>query len=313
MSMGFDGVDDTASFNSTFIFHALYGDATLEFWLKAPHQDHWAIFWTRGDATDTNRFHFYTALGDDLGLDYRDPNGNIHYLLPADGTFTFPDNAWVHVAVTRVVEPQGSHTYRFYKDGTLVYTATDTNPNLPTSTVWTIAGRGTPPHQGFTGLLDEIRMTSSALSPDQFLDAPLRPAPYCTAKVNSLGCMPAIDWNGSPSLSGPDNFYVTAATVLNNKTGIMFWGGAQASVPFHGGIRCVASPFIRTHALNSGGNPPPNDCSGSYSFHFSQAYMASHLLSSGDTVYAQFWSRDPGFPAPDNIGLTDGLQFTICP
>jgi hypothetical protein len=65
--------------------------------------------------------------------------------------------------------------------------------------------------------------------------------------------------------------------------------------------------------MNSGGNPPPSDCSGSYSFHFSQSYMAAHLLGAGETLYAQFWSRDPGFPVPDNIGLTDGLQFTIGP
>jgi hypothetical protein len=50
-----------------------------------------------------------------------------------------------------------------------------------------------------------------------------------------------------------------------------------------------------------------------YSFHFSQAYMAAHSLGAGTTVYCQYWSRDPFFPPPTNIGLTNGIQFTIGP
>jgi hypothetical protein len=41
--------------------------------------------------------------------------------------------------------------------------------------------------------------------------------------------------------------------------------------------------------------------------------MLQHLLAGNTTVYAQYWSRDPGFSVPNNIGLTNGLSFTICP
>jgi hypothetical protein len=41
--------------------------------------------------------------------------------------------------------------------------------------------------------------------------------------------------------------------------------------------------------------------------------MASKGLVSGSRVYAQFYSRDAGFPAPQNVGLTDALEFIVCP
>ncbi len=36
-------------------------------------------------------------------------------------------------------------------------------------------------------------------------------------------------------------------------------------------------------------------------------------LVAGATVWAQYWSRDPGFPAPFNAGLTDAQTFVIWP
>jgi hypothetical protein len=41
--------------------------------------------------------------------------------------------------------------------------------------------------------------------------------------------------------------------------------------------------------------------------------MAAHSLGAGQTLYAQYWSRDPGFAAPNNVGLTDGIRFSLIP
>ena len=136
---------------------------------------------------------------------------------------------------------------------------------------------------------------------------------YCTAKVSSQGCTPVIDYTGCPTLSGPDDFEVTAGNVLNNKYGIMIWSHGPNNLPFMGGVLCVAPPITRTPVQDSGGNAPPLDCSGAYSFHFSQAYMASKLIPAGTQLYAQYWSRDPGFAPPDNVGLTNGLGFVVQP
>jgi len=141
------------------------------------------------------------------------------------------------------------------------------------------------------------------------------PASYCTAKPNSLSCVPEIGWSGTPTTSGlTDDFFVTASNVINRKSGIMIWSTQPAVIPFGGGTLCVAPPIIRTPGQNSGGNPaPPLDCSGQYSFHFGHGYIQTYFLAAGQTLRAQYWSRDPGFASPNDIGLTDGLTFTLLP
>ncbi|MCK6445453.1 MAG: hypothetical protein L6Q99_03595 [Planctomycetes bacterium] len=136
-------------------------------------------------------------------------------------------------------------------------------------------------------------------------------AGYGTAKTNSQACVPVIGSAGAPRASGADAFFVTAVRVLNQKSGICFWGRASASLPFGGGTLWVAPPLVRSGVLLSGGSSGGTDCTGAYSFHFSQGYMAAKLVQPGDTLYAQFWSRDPGFAPPDNVGLTDALVFTV--
>ncbi len=136
------------------------------------------------------------------------------------------------------------------------------------------------------------------------------PFNYCTAKLNSQGCSPSMDYTGHPTLGGLDNFVVSASAVINNKNGLFFFGFAPAASPFQGGTKCVQSPTIRTGIQNSGGTPGADNCSGAYSFAFTHAYAASRNLTAGTTCYMQCWQRDPASPSPS--GLTDALQFTLC-
>ncbi len=139
---------------------------------------------------------------------------------------------------------------------------------------------------------------------------------YCTAKINSQGCSPQISFTGSPSATAGSGFHIKASNILNNKTGLFFYSttGKQA-VAFQGGTLCIKLPTKRTALQGSGGNAPPNDCSGSFDIDFN-AYIATGvdpiLQTAGTIVYGQYWSRDPAFSAPNNTGLTDGIQFTIC-
>ena len=140
------------------------------------------------------------------------------------------------------------------------------------------------------------------------------PGAYCVAKVNSLGCGPAVGFTGTPTLTGPDDFHVTASQVLNRKNGLLFWGRAARLPPYLGGSACVRGPLVRTGVQNSGGSlPPVQDCSGTYDFHFTQAYMAAHGIVATDTIYAQWFSRDPSHPDGTARNYSDALEFTVCP
>jgi hypothetical protein len=136
---------------------------------------------------------------------------------------------------------------------------------------------------------------------------------YCSAKVNSHGCSPSIASSGTPSLSGADNFFVNATQELNQRSGIMIWSLTPASQLTLGGILCV-STFKRTPAQNSGGSALPTiDCSGTYSYFFSQAYMTAHSITVGTTVYAQYYGRDPFIPDGTGASLSNAIEFTVCP
>lgn len=142
------------------------------------------------------------------------------------------------------------------------------------------------------------------------------PTVYCTPKTNSVGCQPAISWLGTPSASAGSGFFLQATSEINRVSGMLLYTTAgRASTPFGGGTLCLAQPLRRTPLLNSGGTLQGVNCSGVYSMDFAAwiATGADPALVAGATVQAQFYSRDPGFPAPNNIGLTAGLEFTLAP
>lgn len=136
------------------------------------------------------------------------------------------------------------------------------------------------------------------------------PEATCVPKWSSGGCVPAIGWTGTPTLSGPDDFFVTADRVPPGRFGLLVWSRALGAQPFHGGTLCLAAPLMRTPAQSSGGTGP---CTGSFSFHFTQADMTAAGLAPGDAVLAQWWYRDPDHLDGTGIGLSAALRARICP
>lgn len=147
---------------------------------------------------------------------------------------------------------------------------------------------------------------------------------YCAAKVNSLGCTPAIGAFGSPSASLASGFTVIGSAVRNDKLGLLFYtvNGARTATPFQCGTLCIGSSNLRRAPLqSSGGAPAPaDDCSGVHVLDLN-AFGAGALGGSpdpglrqaGSVVRAQWWGRDPGFPPPCSTTLTDALEVTLAP
>ncbi len=143
-------------------------------------------------------------------------------------------------------------------------------------------------------------------------------AVYCTAKKNSLSCIPEIHWSGGPMVSVPVGFTVSADLVLNNVFGILIYNKAgPAAIPFQGAFLCLQPPVTRTQAQNSLGNnlPPGSDCSGNFKLQFNQV-IASGMdpgLVAGAVVCLQYWYRDPFDPTGFGSGLSDAIRAVICP
>lgn len=178
-----------------------------------------------------------------------------------------------------------------------------------------LAGIGDVNHDGTPDLLvgapySDASGANSGYARIVLVDAP-KPYTYGNAKVNSLGCLPEISYTGVPSRHVANNFHIRASNVRNTAIGMLIWGSNSANTPFHGGTLLVGAPIMRTQLKDSGGSAVGDDCTGTYDFHFSHGYMNAHGLSAGTVVKAQFYSRDGGFAAPNNIGLTDAISFEI--
>ena len=159
-------------------------NATLEFYIKPASTALMYFLWTRTDSTDANRFNM-VVTGNSIGLDYREPNGTWHVIFPGGGPLQIPNTGWSHVAVVK-----SGNVWTGYINGVQMgQPVTDANPNLPTNTGWTLNGSNL--NQQFAGLIDEFRISNSALTPAQFL-APPATTPSTTYTVTLT---PATDSN----------------------------------------------------------------------------------------------------------------------
>jgi len=151
---------------------------------------------------------------------------------------------------------------------------------------------------------------------DVFLRECSIPSTYCVAQVNSLGCVGAISYSGVAQASSSQGFVIGTSNVLNQKPGSLIYSAlGSASNPFHGGTLCIQGPVTRTPHQLSGGSTSGSDCTGTFSYEFNAliASGSNPALVAGQQVWAQYWSRDPGFVAPHNSNLTDALTFVIDP
>lgn len=176
----------------------------------------------------------------------------------------------------------------------------------------------TPANAGAGDVLVRVPGTSGASLSNAYPVAPDAcgvPIVYCTAQVNSLGCLSAISSSGLPSASAGSGFVIEAANLRNLVPGIFFYGkSAPAALQMMGGFLCAQSPLVRTPGQSAGGSlPPVLDCTGQISMDFN-TWIASGVdpaLTAGKEVFVQAWSRDPAHASGSN--LTDALALIVCP
>ena len=140
---------------------------------------------------------------------------------------------------------------------------------------------------------------------------------YCTSKTASNGCVPVIGSTGTPDANAGSGFIVTTSKVVNNKNGVHFYSTAGLlGAPFQGGFLCVKAPIKRLPVQNSGSAGPAcgtatNSGSLVTDFNVRIASGIDPNLVAGAFVGIQSWFRDPA--SPSTTGLSNALNFTICP
>lgn len=160
--------------------------------------------------------------------------------------------------------------------------------------------------------------TTTNLNPPAGIQGTLDPAcsgsiaTYCTGKVNSLGCTPAISMTGAPSATAGTGCTLSTVNVIGNKNGLFFHSTTGSlGAPFHGGFLCVKSPTKRHATQNSGGTG--GTCNGVFNEDFN-AYIAAGTdpaLVAGAPVWIQNWSRDPASASTDS--LSNAVTAVLCP
>lgn len=138
-------------------------------------------------------------------------------------------------------------------------------------------------------------------------------AVYCSAKLNSQGCLPSISATGLASVSSAAPFTITANNLINQRSGMLIYGYGSAALPFQGGTKCITSPTLRTPLQLTGGSIGPDDCSGALAFAMNawiQSGADANLIA-GASVFTQFWSRDGADPAGFGTSLSNGFSFSI--
>jgi N-acetylmuramoyl-L-alanine amidase len=144
-----------------------------------------------------------------------------------------------------------------------------------------------------------------------YLPQATAPLVYCTAKVSSAGCTPAIGWSGTPSFAASD-LVVHCDHVVSQQFGLLLWSDQPANIPFFGGTLCLGNAPQRHQVAFSNGLGNGN-CSGRLALPLTSGFFIGNGLFPGSNVYVQWWYRDPGFLPAAPVGLSNGLRLTVLP
>ncbi len=138
---------------------------------------------------------------------------------------------------------------------------------------------------------------------------------YCRGKTTSQSCVPFLRASGVASVTGTVPLTIEGADLIPGEAALLLYGFERSTLPFHGGTLCVKSPVSRfpPKAAQATGLPP---CTGVVRRDFNHVIQSGvhPLLTSGQTVRAQWLQRDPGNTASGfGDALTNAVEFRIVP
>jgi hypothetical protein len=104
---------------------------------------------------------------------------------------------------------------------------------------------------------------------------------------------------------GADNAVLTVIHLPKNKSGLIFVGNNQVSIPFNDGRLCVAGGIKRFAVHNSG-------TSGSFS-QTNVVALSGGTITAGATKRFQTWFRDPAGPCGNAQNVSSAVSITFIP
>lgn len=170
--------------------------------------------------------------------------------------------------------------------------------------------------------IDNVGNASGVAHFGPFPLVPFEGVPYCTAKLASLGCLPAMSWSGTPvSAWGPDDFHALGVTIPGGASGVLRWGTGAAPMPIAGTLGSLGHTVNGTIACVTGGGSvagvnaggTPGLCDGVLDVALGEAWFAAQGLGGGSDLYLQFQFTDPAHPDGSGMGHTDALHVVIVP
>ncbi len=145
---------------------------------------------------------------------------------------------------------------------------------------------------------------------------------YCSALQDSVGCNPTIGTSGFATLTGSDDFFITAGQVIGQSVGLLALSlNSNPPTSSGGGMGVIdSSPLGLRYCLykplavgfqQTGGTA--GNCSGTMSYHLSQSVMNSNGFVAGDTLHAQWLYADAGASNAPGYGHTMAIRFDVMP
>ncbi len=158
-----------------FVFNDAEGPATLEWFMKVPHEEqHHSIFWTDMAGGGTGFNIFYNSSFTQQPNTNRLVAGGLERDVRIIGTYINDQplelDTWHHIAIVRSDLGNNQLNWKWFIDGeeSESHEQTTTGGPWPNTIEWSLTGR---PGEAFNVLIDEVRMSKAALQPNQFLNA----------------------------------------------------------------------------------------------------------------------------------------------